>query len=300
MTAWDSEKLWLKAKLFIDHANESDQASSEFAFWSALSLECLARSALTHVHPALNADPREDVNLLYAFGFELTSKPRSLPAHSVYIRLEKTIANFSKQHRECCDFVALLRNAHLHTAQLPYENLATSKWLPRFYDTVKVLNDSIGKDMSDFLGPEVAGSALELISALNEERLGAVKARIAAHTKVFEAKSQEDQVKLLQASEVIASTLELGEAAGVCPSCGGSGTLSGDKVKEFPEKYLNEELTVDVQYLATNFKCPSCALALKGVEEIVHAGLSTHFLGTIATSLHDLYEPEYYQEYDNM
>ena len=300
MTAWDSEKLWLKAKLFIDRANEFDQASSEFAFWSALSLECLARSALTHVHPVLNADPREDLNLLYAFGFELTSKPRSLPAHAVYIRLEKVVEEFGKQHRECCDFVALLRNAYLHTSQLPYENLATSKWLPRYYDTVNVLNSFVRKEMSDFLGPEVAGSATELILALNEERLGAVKSKIAAHAKVFEEKSEEDRAKLLQAEEILAPTLKLGEVVRSCPSCGGSGILSGDKVKEFPEKYQDEELTVDVQYLATHFRCASCGLVLKGVEEIVHAGLSTHFLGSTSTSLHDLYEPEYYQEYDNM
>ena len=300
MTAWDSDNLWLKAKFFIDRANEFDQASSDFAFWSALSLECLARSALTSIHPALNADPREDLNLLYPFGFELTSKPRSLPAHSVYIRLEKVIEEFSKRHRECCDFVALLRNAFLHTAELPYENLATSKWLPRYYDTVNVLNRFMKKQMSDFLGPEVAGSAIELILALNEERLGAVKSKIAAHAKVFEGKSKEEQVKLLQVGKILAPTLELGEVVRSCPSCGGDGILSGDKVKEFPEKYQDEELTVDVQYLATHFRCACCGLVIKGVDEVVHAGLSTHFLGTISTSLHDLYEPEYYQEYDNM
>jgi len=74
----------------------------------------------------------------------------------------------------------------------------------------------------------------------------------------------------------------------------------GAKVKEFSEKYEDGELTMDVQYLASGFKCTCCGLTLKGVEEVAHAGLDTHFIETTSTSLHDLYEPEHYVEYDNM
>src|SRR5262245_42046952 len=99
MTSWDSEKLWLKAKLFIDCANEQDQSSPEIAFWTALSLECLARSALTFVHPALNADPREDTNVLYGFGYNLTAKPRSLPArHTSSTELRQACMSYIPEH----------------------------------------------------------------------------------------------------------------------------------------------------------------------------------------------------------
>ena len=130
MKSWDSAGLWAKAKHFSDIANENGQSSANFALYCSLSLECLARSVLTQIHPALNADPREDLNVLYAFGFELTAKPKSLPAHSVYIRVEKLVDGFQKQHRELCEFLALLRNAHLHTADLPFEKLAPNRWLP--------------------------------------------------------------------------------------------------------------------------------------------------------------------------
>ena len=294
MSTWDSGEFWLKAKLFIDRANEYDQASSDFAFWSALSLECLARSALTRIHPALNADPRDDVNLLYGFGFELSANPRSLPAHSVFLRLEKTVKGFGKPHRELCDFVALLRNAHLHTTELPYENLTPTKWLPRFYDTIRILNEFVGKSLEDFLGEEVAPSAVELIKALNDELLGAVKSKIVAFKKVFESKTEEERNRLKQAAELTVRTWRSGEKVRVCPACGSKGVLSGTKVKEFPEKYESEELLMDVQYLSTAFQCGGCGLSLKGVEEIAHAGLDTHFIETTSTSLHDLYEPEHY------
>lgn len=299
MDSWDSGKLWLKAKLFIDRANEHEQSSVDFAFWCALSLECLARSALTSVHPVLNADPREDSNLLYACGFAF-SKPRSLPAHSVYIRLEKIVEPFQKHHRELCDFVSLQRNAHLHTADLPYENLGTGKWLPRYYDTLTILNEFIGKSLEDFIGPANSKAAIQLIKSLNAEIVSSVKSKINAHKKVFEAKPAEEKTKLLTAAKSVKFSLRRGENGCTCPSCGADAKLIGERLKEFPEKYDDGELYMEVEYMTSSFKCGVCSLSLTGVDEVSHAGLKTHFVETETTSLHDLYEPEHYPEYDNM
>jgi hypothetical protein len=76
MQSWDSEGLWKKAKLFMDRANEHDQSSPEFAFFASLCVECLGRSALTKIHPVLNADPRDDSNILYACGYPSRSRAR--------------------------------------------------------------------------------------------------------------------------------------------------------------------------------------------------------------------------------
>jgi hypothetical protein len=299
MDSWDSEGLWKKAKLFMDRANEHDHDSSDFVFFASLALECLARSALTKVHPVLNADPRDDANVLYACGYSF-AKPRSLPAHSVYLRLEKIIDPFQKQHRELCEFLALQRNAHVHTADLPYENLGTGKWLARFYETLAVLHEFIGKPLDDFLGIVGAIMAAELVKTLNEGVLTAVKTKIAAHQKVFEAKSQDDKKKLLDATESIFGLPGHNQAACKCPACGGRGLLTGKRFKELPEQYAEGELSMEVEYLATSFDCKACELSLASIEEIAHAGLPTHFTKVETTNLHELYEPEHYQEYDNM
>lgn len=299
MQSWDSDGLWKKAKLFMDRANEHEHASSEFAFFAALALECLGRSALTKVHPVLNADPREDANVLYACGYSF-AKPRSLPAHSVYIRLEKIIDPFQKQHRELCDFLALQRNAHVHTADLPYENLGTEKWLARFYETVAILHDFVGRPLEHFLGKQGAGMASELIKTLNEGVLSAVKAKIAAHQKVFEAKSADEKKRLLDATSSIFAVPSYNQHSCTCPACGGQGTITGVRFKELPEQYSDGELYNDVEYLGTSFQCKACELSLSSIEEIAHAGLPTHFTKVESTSLHDLYEPEHYREYDNM
>lgn len=300
MNSWDSTGLWAKAKYFTDSAYEYEQSSTDFALYCSLGLECLARASLTKIHPALNADPREDVNLLYGFGFELSAKPRSLPAHSVYIRLEKVISEFQKSHRELCEFLALLRNAHLHSAELPFENLAPNKWLPRYYDTIKVLNAHLEKTLEEFIGVDGASAAEELIKSLNDEVLSNVKSKCAEHAKVWSDKDQSEQASLEQAAKSATSYLGWGEVMRPCPICSCNGTLTGSKVKEFPERYEDEELLMDVQFLSSGFKCVACGLNLKGAEQIAHTELDTHFIETQSTSLHDLYEPEHYLEYDNM
>jgi hypothetical protein len=300
MKSWNSAGLWAKAKHFSDIANESEQSSANFALYCSLSLECLARAALTKIHPALNADPREDVNVLYAFGFELTAKPRSLPAHSVYLRVEKVVEQFQKPHRELCEFLALLRNAHLHSADLPFENLAPNKWLPRYYDTVKVLNEELGRNLKEFIGIEGASEAEELIKSLNDDVLNNVKSKCAAHAKVWADKDDEERTKLGQEAKSAAALLDWGQVTRSCPACGCDGVLTGTKVKEFPERYEDEELLMDVQFLASEYRCVACGLSLKGAQQIAHTQLDMHFTDTQATSLHALYEPEHYLEYDNM
>ncbi len=300
MDTWDSKKLWLKARSFMDKANSFDSNSPEFPFWCALALECLARSALTKIHPALNADPRNDENLLYGFGFNVTAQPRSLPAHSVYIRLEKAIDGFHKTHRELCDYMSLLRNAQLHTAELPYANLKISKWLPRFYEVVKILNKSLGKDLEEFVGSQNAAAAHEHIKTLTEEIKGSVKSKLSAHAKIFEGKSAAEKVSLKEKAENATLALFRGSIAAKCPACSSKGILKGQRIRELEPVYENEQLTVEEVFLVSEFHCLACDLSLKGLQEITYADLEPEFSGFRSTSLHELYEPEHYREYDNM
>jgi hypothetical protein len=135
---------------------------------------------------------------------------------------------------------------------------------------------------------------------LNEGVLTAVKAKISAHQKVFEAKSGDEKKKLLDATSSIFALPSSNQYACKCPACGGQGMLTGMRFKELAEQYSEGKLYTEVEYLPTSFQCKACELAFSSIEEIAHSGLPTHFKKTESTSLHDLYEPEHYQEYDNM
>lgn len=297
---WDSDALWKKAQVYMDRANQFHDDGTDFPLWSALALELLARSALTKIHPALNADPREDINLLYACGFPITSQPKSLPLHAVFLRLEKTVAGFGSVQRELCDYISLLRNDELHSAGLPFENLKESSWLPRYYEVCHVLCAHLGKSLSDLLGPEVAASAERLIAALDRRLQKSVKDRIAAHAKVFNQKSQQDRQKLQTDAEIRARHLPNGSKPHACPACNNSGALGGELIKEMKPVYEDEVLLIDQEFLAANFRCFACDLQLHNPEELAHSGIEPRFSGQRITDLHELFEPEEPDPYMNM
>ena len=297
---WDSKQLWLKAKVLVDRANDTDHSDPNFPFLSALALELLARAALTHIHPVLIADPRQDTSILYACGFEVPGQPRSLPAHAVFLRLEKTIPNFGKTQRELCDFLSVLRNQELHTAELPFENLKESKWLLRFYEVCNILCESMGHTLEDFLGDEVGMAARKLIQTLVEGIEETVKKLIADREKDFEARPLTEQNRLRAQADIALRMLSVGITREFCPACRTPGKLDGDGIRELPPVYTEDGLYVDILYLATKFECLGCGLILRNLEEIRAAGMEFHFTQSVHTSLHELHEPDFEEEYDNM
>src|SRR5438128_2182406 len=110
MATWESNDLWLKAKTFIGRAHALDHDDPDVGLWSALALELLGRAALSHISPALNADPRDERNLFYALGLPGVEQPRSIPAHTVSARLERFIQGFGKPQGALFDYMALQRN----------------------------------------------------------------------------------------------------------------------------------------------------------------------------------------------
>lgn len=299
---WDSNAYWQKAVLYLDRANEFQHATSEFPLWSALGLEFLARAALTKINPALNADPRDDGSLLYACGFPVTERPKSLPIHAVFIRLEKAVTGFGKTQRELCDYITYLRNEELHAAEVPFENLKESSWLPRYYDVCKILCVHLGKDLKELLGLNVAKSAERLIVGLSKDVESAVKGRIAEHRGTFQSKSAEEQETLRKEARRQQVTLSWrpNMAACICPACEGPGALRGDLIKEMRPVYEDETLLVHRELLATGFRCSACELELKSLAEIAHSTIEPRFIKEIQTDLHEMFEPELEDEYMNM
>ncbi len=300
MGTWDSNSLWLKANTFIDKAIAVGQAHSDFGLWCALALEVLARAALTNIHPALNADPQDDKNLLYAFGFPVIGQPRSLPAHAVYLRLEKVLPDFRKPHRELCDYMALRRNAEIHTGEIAFPPAETSKWQPQFYGVCRILCGALGKSLAQFVGTDIAAAAEKMIDAFAKGQEKVVKEKIAAHAKVFAAKPEEERAKLGDAADQQTKLLRIGSVRRTCPACGSFGILRGERIKEHEPKYEDAQLLVDVEYLATEFRCPACGLHLATIDEIGIAGLDLVFTETTSTDLHEQFQPEYDDDYQNM
>ena len=301
MDIWDSEQYWKKAIRYVELSAHPERDAWERPFWLSLALEFLARAALTKIHPALNADPEGDgLNLLYAFGYELKGQPKSLPIHAVLLRLQKVVPELTKPRREFCDFFSNVRNQELHTCEMPFESLAESKWLARFYDVCHVLCDHLGKDPKELFGVSEAAAAAGLINALKSEKIGAVKSKIAAHRTVFTSKTEEEQKQMQSQSLLLSKQWLHTETAVECPACQCLAKLVGTVERVSRPFYDGDELLERNTVLANRLDCAACGLALSDVDELHVAGIEPHFHYNESTELHDYHEPDQYREYNNM
>jgi hypothetical protein len=159
---WASDSLYNKAKLFAQRAHNEPVNSALFAFWMSLSLELLARSALSHVHPVLLADPKEPDNLQYAFGIVPKEIPKSIAAKALFARCSIFVKDFTDKMSGHCLIVADRRNSELHTGAAAFEGVDNARWLPASYEVIQVLLAHLGRDFRDFLGDH-GQVALEVI-----------------------------------------------------------------------------------------------------------------------------------------
>ncbi len=299
-TIWDPNQYWEKAQLYASRSAEDGREEWERPFWSVLALELLARAALCNIHPVLNADPQDEFNIFYAVGLDIKKHPRSIPIHSVLARLERFLPEFTKPLREFCDFFVMVRNREFHTSEIAFEGLAEAEWLPRYYKTCQTLCNSLGSKLDDLFGSDEAATALKLIGALESGRMAAVKKQIAAHRATFGAKPDDERQALKKEQEVVSKTWRTPDTAVQCPSCGSLAKLGGDLEKVSEPQYREGELLVEETYLASRLECGACGLVLKDIDELHQTGIDPHFTWVRSTDLHAYYDPEYYEEYNNM
>ncbi len=97
---WDPDALFIKAKLFLNHAMDDDSRQfDEQALWASLALELLAKAALAKVSPVLIAVPTEEGNsLLVASGLvEGDVRFTSVQAKTLFARCARAFKPFSEK-----------------------------------------------------------------------------------------------------------------------------------------------------------------------------------------------------------
>lgn len=237
--------------------------------------------------------------MLYALGYQIQGQPRSIPIHSVYIRLEKIHSDFNKPEREFCDYMSLLRNEELHTANLPFSELKASKWLAQFYNVAKILCALQRKTLKSFLGNDRAKGAMSLIATLSKAQESTVKKKIAVYARAFKAKPEDERNQLNHQSKFESRYFEYNDKPQVCPACESTGLLQGKLIKELKPRYEEGELCVDEEYQADTFKCAACGLILNTINEVTWAGIEPMYTATRSTDLHEFFQPEG-PDYENM
>lgn len=284
-TPWNSDALWMKAKLFINLAmDDEDQRSfEERALWASLALELLGKAALSRVSPLLIATPSEDgENLLAAAGL-IAGTPRfkSIPAHTLFSRCAAAFRPFSA--REAAK-IAENRNEYLHSATASFAPIPESAWWPRYWSQARTLIEACDEDLDSFVG-STRVAAVERFLEQNERN-------ITERVEMLIERARRDLARfvagdmLVRESESWAHPRDLSvnlryNALATCPACGSSsGCLEGDEIMETAVSYdrMSEEdvyVTLHHDVGADYFSCSTCRLVLDGYELLEAAELPT-------------------------
>lgn len=298
---WSKESLLNKAQRYAETMLGQNRDDWQFGLWSALTLELLARAALSSVSPVLVADNREWTNVYYALGYQPNVKQfqqKSANIIEVLNRLMMIVPDFTPELRDFCIVHLNRRNTELHSGDLTFECLGTSKWLPMSYKVAQILLKSIGEDLELVFGVEEAEVADTLIETLGQEVAREVQDAIKAHKVVWQDKSQNEREALESEAKIIASR-HIGHRVS-CPSCGSVALLRGKSIGA-TNKSIEDSIIVERQtILPSSFDCSACGLKLVGYSKLNAAGFGDTFTATARYDPAEYFEigPDYEQAAD--
>ena len=306
--AWDRDSLWAKSATFMERAFQESKDDPLFALWAAFGLELLARSAVSHVSPTLLAEPDNNHQyLLHALGrgSEKGAK-RSLGVQKIFELCVILLEYFTEEEKKVCVAIINQRNEELHSGSCAFEEYKSSKWLSGFYRACKILSESQGYCLEDLFGEDEANHAEDLLAEKRIMVKGQVESKVAAHRKVFEAKSSIDQKKAAKVAEKEANKLSYqGHHKAICPACGSAASISGDPYGKEAVSHEDGEVVVRQPVSPRGLHCTACGLTLSGYAELEAVNLGGRYTRTSTYTPEDYFglvdpgsrEPEY--EYDN-
>lgn len=289
---WNDTALLSKARRYIEQMQACDHDDWRFAFWSSLALELIARASLAKISPVLLAETNEWTQLYFALGHTPTAQkfiPKSVGISEVLTRLQAINPAFEKELRDFCSIHTGMRNAEVHSAELPFEDLKASTWLWKFYRSCEVLLVALNVDLNSLLGPEEAAFARQQIDAAKDEAAKAVLGTIKSFKEVWQAKPEKEHKKLTEKAQAWASRQE-GHIVD-CPACSCEALLDGDPIAA-PKKTLKEDMIVETQAMVpSQFQCVACGLKINGLSQLSAAGLGSPFKRTATYNAAEYFYP---------
>lgn len=289
IASYDHHALWMKARLFINHAMDDEPRSfDEQALWASLSLELLAKAALSKRSPLLIATPSEDGdNLLTAAGLiEGDAQFKSIPAHTLYSRCSKAFKPFSEKEAKA---ITGARNNYLHGASARFSPIPAEAWWPKFWAQALILIYALDLTIEDFVGFE-REKVVEDHLDKNRKNVADRVEMLISHARQRLAMKKSGRMTEATAREFsspayLTASLTYSETE-TCPACGAIGTIEGDDVEtseiRSPDSGYDEyEGLFNLEVVSDYFSCPKCRLVLNGTMYITQAGLPETFLTVV-------------------
>lgn len=301
MTAsYSDSALWLKAKLFINHAMDSDELRTfdERALWASLALELLAKAALARVSPLLIATPSDEgTSFLIASGLvQGDGRLNTIRAHTLYSRCTKAFRPFNEKDANA---ITWARNEYLHGGSATFTTIPEEAWWPRYWAQAIILVNAQDRTLEEFVG----SSRVPLVEdylAQNKKNVEHRAEMLIERAKQRFLQNQEGNLPARIATQYASPTdLTAGlshHADETCPACGSMGTVEGDEVEahEIQTEQVSDfdyDTWVDLTVVSSYFSCSACRLVLDNADLIQTAGLDDFFTAT--GDVEDYFEPDY-------
>lgn len=278
--SWDKDSLLAKSKIFFAKAFQEDKEQIFFGLNCAMGLEVLSRAAIAKISPTLLAEPDKDqYHLLHALNLGSAKiQKKSIGTSQVLILCRTLIPEFTEDHHKFASAIINRRNEEVHTGTAAFIEYKTHLWIEGFYKCCKVLAEYLGETLETIFDIEEAKAANLIITETENKIIEKTKSLIAAHLKVFEAKSEDEINKLRAESEKQSEILSHKEHHKVkCPSCNSIATVQGDVYGKDQVEHADGEIILRQTVLPTKFHCIACGLKLVGYGQISVAGIGEHF-----------------------
>lgn len=290
---WSKQALLAKAQRYAELMLSYSREEWQFAVWSTLAMELLARAALAHVSPALLADPKDWQHLYFALGFAPKAprfQPRSIDIATVLSRIREAVPDFDAR---LCDFgVAHMgkRNEELHSGGTPFDGIGNSGWLPTFYEACEVLLKSMGETLAVLFGADEAKVASALIAAARDDAAKAVGKTVDEHKRIWGGKPGDERT-LLSNQAATWATRQKGHRV-KCPACGSAAMVVGEPIAAPAKVIKDDQIVVTQSFLPAKFECVACELKISGLPQLSAAGLGDTYKATFTYDAAEYYSPE--------
>lgn len=300
--ALQPEALLNKSKIYIRAGLDAKRRGnvSQYQLNGAIALELLAKAALSAIHPSLIVEHNNPNNILVAAGIHVDTAAKTIGAEDAYSRLRHVSRGFAACY-EACKRLAQRRNAELHSAELPMNEMKPEAWEGDYWRAAEVILESCGLDLDDWLGANEAKPTKELIEETQRAKAEAAKARVAQASLFWQSLKAAEKQRREEIAKS-ASVLNIDKKFRLlldtywehkCPACGNTAYIGGDKfiVEESAEYVGDGWENVDIDYVGEEFYCPACELQLEGTEILDAAGIESTHSDTLHREVE--YEPDY-------
>lgn len=274
---FDCEALYQKAKIYIDKCCNLENEDPWIAFWMALSLEFLLRSALAAISPILIAEGSSncDANLLAAAGFRYSTKHlRSLPIKRVIERLKHVNINFEDKLAKMAVTIIELRNDELHSGLNKFID-SQKQIIENYYKISVVLLKSLDKSIIEYYGETNAQLVEICIGQISSNLAKVVESRKGSCSSIYEMYSQTEKNQKIQliSKYVPDKPFKLIN----CPSCKNEVLVNGRVLRVEKETFLDNIIQQKVFCLPESLSCSCCGFTLNNIDEFNALSLAQPF-----------------------